>query len=256
MPTRAAIEKLKRDLIIMAEMCENALSTAIMALIDRNEEMAESIIEYDKEIDEMELAVDKDCIRLLGEGALEGTNLRFVATSMKISSDLERIGDHAVEICEHVLFLVRQRTVLSEIVDFGVLVEQASQMMRESIKALVETDQKLAWKIIDEHLVIHDELHLVLGEVMEIMYNNPGTIERGVHILTTCKCLERVGDLATNIAEEVIYLVEGKNIRHHIKELRPVGHKIFEAASVPDLKNEEKIVKQHKKRKTQILDKK
>ncbi len=249
MPTKAAINKLKRDLIIMAEMCENALSSAVMALIDRNEELAGTMIDYDNEIDEMELAVDRDCLRLLSEGGLGGKDLRFVATSMKISSDLERIGDYSVEICEHVLFLVRQRTLLSEIIDFSSLVEQSGQIMRESIRALVENDHKLAWKIIDEHLVIHDEMHLVLKEVLEIMYENPGTIERCVHILAVCKSLERVGDLATNIAEEVIYLVEGKNIRHHIKELHSVGNKIFEGIKIQTSKpNEEEIVIKYKKR--------
>ena len=119
--------------------------------------------------------------------------------------------------------------------------------------------KKLAWKIVDEHLVIHDEMFLVLGEILEIMYKNPGTIERGVHILAVCKCLERVGDLATNIAEEVIYLVEGKNIRHHIKELRPLGHQIFDKIEVQDTSSnpdEEQILKQHKKRKSQIIVKK
>jgi phosphate transport system protein len=243
----------------MAEMCENALSSSVMALIDRNEEMAESMIDYDHEIDEMELAVDRDCVKLLGEGGLDGENLRFVAAAMKISSDLERIGDYAVEVCEHVLFLVRERTVLSSIIDFAPLVEQVSQMMRESIKALVENDRKLAWKIVDEHLVIHDEMHLVFTEILEVMYKNPGTIERGVHILAVCKSLERVGDLATNVAEEVIYMVEGKNIRHHIKELRPVGQHIFKKTSVEDtssVPDEEKILQQHRKRKSRIITKK
>ena len=252
MPTRAAISKLKRDMIVLGEMCENALSTAIMALIDRSEEMALSIIEYDREIDEMELAVDSDCLRLLREGNLEGEPLRFVAAAMKISSEMERIGDNAVEICQHVLFLVRQRTVLTDVVDFPNLIEQVGQMMRESIRALVELDKDLAWKIMDEHLVVEDEVAIVTTELMTLMHDRPASIERCCHILAVCKALERVGDLSTNIAEEVIYLVDGTTVRHHIKELHPIGKPIFFTGDDGDgeevQKTEEKLVKRHTRR--------
>jgi phosphate transport system protein len=252
MPTRAAVEKLKRDLIIMGEMCENATSTAIMALIDRDEEMAQSAIEYDQEIDEMELAVDSDCLRLLEGGRLEGRTLRFVVAAMKMSRELERVGDNAVEICQHVLFLVKQRSVLPEIIDFAALVEQTSQMVREAVRALVEEDAELAWKIMDERGIVHDEMTLIFRELLAVMHDAPLTIERCCHILAAARSLVRMADLAMNLAEEVIYLVEGRDVRHHVREYRPVTeHEVLHpVAASPEehAREEEVVVKRHTRR--------
>jgi phosphate transport system protein len=250
MPTRAAVEKLKRDLIAMGEMCENAMSSSVMALIDRDEDLADQTIEYDKEIDEIELAVGNDCVRLLKEGRLTERHLRFVTVAMKLSRELERIGDHAVEVCEHVLFLVRQRTVLPQIVDFGELVEQIGQMMREGIRAIIEEDVDLAWKMIDEHLVVHDEMQKIFSEVLAVMHADHRTIERCCHILAVARALERVGDLATNLAEEVIYLVEGRDIRHHIREHHPVTPHLVPVAESPEEeeRREAEVVERHTRR--------
>ncbi|MFH0911349.1 MAG: phosphate signaling complex protein PhoU [Planctomycetota bacterium] len=218
MPTRAIIEKLKNDLIVMGEMCENALSSAVMALIDGDEEMAASIIEYDREIDERELALNQDCLKLFGSGALKKEDLRFAASALKISYDLERIGDQAVDVCGHVLFLVREQTLLSQVVDFASLVEQVGQMMRESVRALVEQDANLAWKMIGEIPVVHEEGARIFAELLAIMHESSRTIERCCHILAVSRSLERVAALTTNIAEEVIYLVEGKTVRHRLRE--------------------------------------
>lgn len=244
-----AVEKLKRDLMIMGEMCENAVSTAIMAMVDRDEELAKQAVAYDQEIDEMELAVDQDCLALM---ALELSDeyLRFCAAAMKISRDLERIGDHATEICEHVLFLVSQKTVLPQVIDFASLVEQVGQMMRESIRALVEHDVKLAWKLIDEHLVIHEEMQLIFAEVLEVMHDSPATIERCCHILAVARALERVGDLCTNVAEEVVYLTAGEVVRHHIREHHPLTPALVTAGAEPDdqAAHETEVLKRHTRR--------
>jgi phosphate transport system protein len=250
MPTRKAIDKLKSDLIIMGEMCENSVSSAIMALVDRDAEIAQQTIDYDREIDEMELAVDADCMRLFAEGRLEGANLRFVAAAMKINNDLERIGDLSVEVCEHVVFLAQRRSVLSQIVDFTALVDQISQIIQESIRSLVEHDNSLAWKIIDEHLVVQDEITVIYAEVLDIMRESPRTIERCTHILGLCKALERVADLATNVAEEVVFMVEGKNVRHHITEYRSVvsEEKAVESGSEGMAEHESSLVKRHTRR--------
>ncbi|MBN1258069.1 MAG: phosphate signaling complex protein PhoU [Planctomycetes bacterium] len=234
MPNTTALEKLKHDLVIMGEMCENSISTSILALIDRDEEMALQAIEYDREINEMELAIDADCLDLLNQEKLEDKILRFVVIAMKIARELERIGDNAVEICEHVLFLVHRRSVLPQIIDFSSLVEQCSQMMRESVRALVEEDVNLAWKLIDEYLVIQDEKETITTEVLQVMYESPRAIERCVHILGVAYSLGRVAALATNLAEEVIFLVEGKDIRHHIKEHHPFTPDLLKLPASPE----------------------
>lgn len=222
MPHTEAITKLKNDLVAMGEMCEYSLLTAIMSLVDRDSDLAYYVLEYDTELDELELRIDETCQQLLQGGSLSEQEIRFVMASAKINNDLERIGDLAGTVCEHVLFLVRERSVLAQVIDFNALVEQASEMIRESINALLERDTSLAWKIIDERLVVHEEAMLVLGELMEVMKADPRTIERCCHLLFIVQALQRVADQAANIAEEVVFIEEGVNIRHHIREYHPI----------------------------------
>lgn len=221
MPTTLAMEKLKRDLAAMGEMCEYALTTALMALMDRDSELACHVIDYDAEIDEMELAVDRVCVELLQGGQLSGKDTLFVVATTKINNDLERVGDLASVISEHVLFLVREQSVLSQIVDFQAMLEQVGEMVRQSIEALLESDVKLAWQIIDERRKVAEETLINVYSLMELMRSEPRTIERCCHILFIVQSLHRVADQASNIAEEVIFMTEGVNIRHHIREFHP-----------------------------------
>lgn len=217
-----ALNRMKSDLVAMGEMCEYALSTAIMSLIERDEDLALHIVEYDQDIDEMELKVDRECCTLLQSGKLIPEDIRFVMAASKINNDLERIGDQAAHICEHVLFLVREKSILAQIVDFVAMLEQVSEMIRESINALLERDAKLAWKIIDERKIVQEETVLVFHELTEIMKQDPRTIIRCCHILFIVQSLHRVADQAANIAEEVIFTEEGVVIRHHLSEFHPV----------------------------------
>lgn len=247
MPAKKAIDKMKQDLVVMGEMCENTVSTAIMALIDDNEDMAQQVIDGNSETNEMELTVDKDCLMLLSQGGLNDQDLRFIVAAMKIDRDLERISDLGVEIAEHVLFLIQRRTILSQIIDFNQLVEQIGQILQESILALVEGDVKLAWKIIDEHVVVHDEVALIWSEVLEIMRESSQAIERCCHILAVTKALERIADFSSNVAEEVVYTHTGKTIRHHIREHHPVDSSVI--AFQENLEDHESaLVNSHSKR--------
>lgn len=224
MPTRAAVDKLKNDLVVMGEMCESALDTAIMALLDRDTDLACYVMDYDTAIDEQELAIDQQCTELMAGGNLSGEMLRFVASAAKINNDLERVGDLAVEIAENVLFLVRERSILPKVIDFMDMVDQVGQMMRESIDAVLEMDVSLAWKLIDERRIVDDEMQVILRELMDVMQTDGRTIERCVHLLFVVKGLMRVADQASNIAEEVIYMREGVTVRHHTRELHTLTH--------------------------------
>lgn len=221
MPT-LALNHMKSDLVAMGEMCEYALSTAVMSLIERDEDLACHIIDYDKDIDEMELKVDSQCCDLLQSGKLSAEEIRFVMAASKINNDLERIGDQAAHICEHVLFLVREKSILAQVVDFVAMLEQVSEMIRESINSLLERDTKLAWKIIDERKIVQEETVLIFHELTDIMTQDPHTIVRCCHILFIVQSLHRVADQASNIAEEVIFTEEGVVVRHHLSEFHPI----------------------------------
>ncbi len=252
MPTRMALEKLRRDLLTMGEMCEHAVASALMALIDRDPDLACYVIDYDSEIDEMELSVDRDCLDLMQGCMLSGTDLRFVAAAAKINNDLERVGDLASGICNHVLFLVRERSVLTHIIDFQDLLEQTGLMMRESIQALLEMDTQLAWKIIDEQQIVDDEAHVIFRETLDIMKRDPRTIERCCHILAIQQLLHRVADQAANVAEEVIFMEEGVVVRHHIHEFHPVTPKPFGDVAPQEQERMEGEIIRSKKTREQI----
>lgn len=223
MPMSQAIAKLKNDLIAMCEMCEHALATALMALVDRDTDLACYVIQYDTEIDEMELTIDRQCLELLYSHRLASQDTRFVVAAAKINNDLERIGDLSAYICEHALFLIRERSILSQILDFPEIIEQISQMIRESVEAVLTRDVRLAWKIIDERKIVDEESHILIRELLDLMKKDTRTIERCCHLLLIVQAIHRVADQVSNIAEEVIFLEEGLVVRHHLAEFHPIA---------------------------------
>ena len=215
------LEKLKSSIIAMGEMCEYITANAMTSLIDRDDSLANKTQEYDDQIDEMELNIDRQCRNLLLSGKLDSANTNFVLSTHKINHDLERIGDNAVHISSHVHYLVREKSILTDIIDFLPMFEQVGEMIGEGVNALLESDTRLAWKIIDEQLIVHDNMRAIFSELIEIMKRNPAAIERSCHILFIAQALQRIADLAVNIGEEVIFTAEGKIVRHHLGEYRP-----------------------------------
>ena len=216
------LNKLKSNLVAMGEMCEYAISTAMMSLLDRDKELACYVIEYDNEVDEMELSIDRHCQTMINSGILSKDECRFVMSAAKINNDLERIGDQATHICEHVLFLLVEKSILAQVVDFIPMVDQVCEMTRESINSLLESDSTLAWKIIDERQIVKSEMSLIFRQLVEIMTNEPRNIERSCHIMFIAQSLMRIADQAANIAEEVIYASEGNIVKHHLDKFHPI----------------------------------
>ena len=222
MPHKAALDKLGQDLLIMAEMCERNIDTAIMALIDRDEEMADGVVAYDTEIDQMEMSVERDCLALLARPQLDDQARRFITAGITIGGSLERIGDLAVEISRHVSALVREKSILGQMLEFNELVEQIEQILRESIEALIERDVRLARKIIGEYEAVNNEMVAIFAEITGVMRENPAIIERALHIFLVAALLARVADQTMSVAEEVIFMVEGKTVRHTVRDFSPV----------------------------------
>jgi len=215
------LEKLRNSIIAMGEMCEYIVANAMTSLIDRDVTLATKTQEYDQQIDEMELNIDHQCRNLLLGGKLDSSNTNFVLSTHKINNDLERIGDNAVHISEHVHYLVREKSILTDVIDFLPMFEQVGEMIGEGVNALLKNDTVLAWKIVDEQLIVHDAMRAIFAELVEMMQQNPAAIERSCHILFIAQALQRIADLAVNIGEEVIFTAEGKIIRHHLGEYRP-----------------------------------
>jgi phosphate transport system protein len=208
------LKKLREEILYMGGLVEDQIQKAVKTLVDRDSDLAKIIIERDHEVD-----IDDICIRLLALHQPAGRDLRFITTGLKITTDLERIGDMAVNICERALEL-NQEPQLKPYIDIPRMARISQRMIRESLDAFVREDTDLALKVCKDDSEV-DELNAqIFRETLTFMIENVQTISRATKISSVSKYLERIADHATNIAEMVIFMVKGKSIRH-MKELPP-----------------------------------
>ena len=208
------LDKLKGSLVAMAGHAERLVQMAVESLLERDVAKAALVIEGDNEIDDLELQIDHIAINLLALQQPMAKDLRLITMAMKISNDLERVGDHAVNVAEAVGYLVAAPPfpVLPEIEE---MTRVANDMLAQALDAFIRGDSELARKVVklDDRV---DELHdnnfrILLTHMME----DPRKITAGMDLLLVSGNLERIADLATNISEDVVYMVEGRTIKHH-----------------------------------------
>ncbi|MDD4899332.1 MAG: phosphate signaling complex protein PhoU [Candidatus Omnitrophica bacterium] len=214
------LKELHKDILRMGVLTQEAIFKSIEALKNRDKAQAEEVITADSKIDELELAVDEKCIDLIARYQPMATDLRFITTGMKINSDLERIADLAVDISQRVQQIV-DKPILKPLVDIPKLSQIAQNMVRDAINAFVEHDVALAKSVVlsDSEAdklrnAVHDEL------LNDYILRDPATADRAIPLLLISRHLERICDHTTNIAEDVIYMVEAKVVRHHPEELK------------------------------------
>lgn len=205
--------KLKERVIRMGAMVETAIKDAVFSLVERDSELARKVIENEHKINALDVEIDEECIRLLAIRQPRAGDLRFITTAMKITTDLERMGDLAEDIAERALEL-NEEPILKPYIDIPRMAEIARGMVRDVLDALVKGDTKLAMDVIKRD----DEVDLlnvqVFNELLFFMIQDPHTVSRATRISYVSKYIERIADHATNIAEMVVYMVEGKIIRH------------------------------------------
>lgn len=204
---------LKEDLVSMASQVQSAIRDSVQSLVERDSELARAVIEGDRRINTYDVKIDEECIRLLALCQPMGKDLRFITTAMKITTDLERIADNAVNVAERALEL-NEEPILKPYIDVPKMSEVAQGMVRDAIESFVKENKHLALDVIMRDDEMDDLNESVCMEVMGIMVKDPSTIIRGTKVTYVSKYLERMGDHATNIAEMVVYMVEGKIIRH------------------------------------------
>jgi len=207
------LEHLKEMLLKMAALVEVAIKYSVKSLVDRDSDLARQVIEKDREINTYDVKIDEECIRLLALKQPMGKDLRFITTAMKITTDMERIADNAVNIAERAVEL-NMEPVLKPYIDIPRMSRIAQGMVIDTINAFVSENTSLAKDVIMRDDQVDDLNSAVCEELMEIMIHDPSTITRVVKVTYVSKYLERIADHATNIAEDVIYMVEGKIIRH------------------------------------------
>jgi phosphate transport system protein len=211
------LKKLREEILYMGGMVEDQIQKAIKSLVDRDSALAELIIERDHEVNRLDVEIDELCIRLLALHQPAGRDLRFITTGLKITTDLERIGDMAVNVCERALEL-NQEAQLKPYIDIPRMARIAQRMIRESLDAFVREDTELALKVCKNDEEVDQLNSQIFREVITFMIEDPHTINRAMKISSISKYLERIADHATNIAEMVIFMVKGKSIRH-LKQL-------------------------------------
>jgi len=209
----AELKELHLKLLEMAGFVEKQITNAISALVERDEEMARLTIERDHVVNRLDVEIDEQSIRLLALHQPAARDLRLITTALKITTDLERIGDLAVNVCERVREL-NTEAQLKPYIDIPRMAEVAQKMLRESIDAFVREDVDLALQVCREDDEIDDLNHQLFRELLSYMMEDPTTVTRAIRLLFIAKYLERIADHATNIAEMVVYMVKGKSIRH------------------------------------------
>ena len=211
------LEHLKEMLLKMAALVEVAIKHSVESLVERESGLARQVIQEDQKVNAFDVRIDEECIRLLALKQPMGKDLRFITTAMKITTDLERIGDNAVNIAERALEL-NQEPLLKPYIDIPRMSRIAQGMVRDTIDAFVREDVRLAKDVIMRDDSVDDLNEQVWKDLMTVMTQDPTTISRAVKISYISKYLERVGDHATNIAETVVYMVAGKIIRHMLPD--------------------------------------
>ena len=207
------IEEIKDLLLRMGAMVEDSMQQSILSLLNGDMAIAERVIANDDLIDEMEVLIDQRVIELIAKMQPAAGDLRFVATAMKITPELERIADLAQDVCERVLELGRE-PMLKPLVHLPRLAEDAQRMVRQSLDAFVRGDAELARQVILEDDVVDQLTVESFRTLLTYMLENPRNISPAIRLTFIGKYFERMADGATNICEMVVYLVEGKMIKH------------------------------------------
>lgn len=207
------LDKIKKKMLSLGALVEERVRLTSAAVDNRDAAIAQKIIDADWEIDEMEVDVEEECLKILALHQPVAVDLRFIVTVIKINNDLERIGDQAVNIAERVM-TISKRPEMDFVFDYAPMAEKAEAMLKMSLDALVNMDVDMAFKVI----TLDDEVDaiktLAYDRIKKAIKNNPGRVGYLINLLLISRHLERLADHATNIAEEVIYLIEGEIVRH------------------------------------------
>ena len=202
------LEELKENLLKMATLVEEAIDNAVQSLVKRDSGLAQKAFEAEDRINTMDIAINTECLNLLALRQPMAADLRFITSALKIITDLERMGDQAVNIAERAISLNREPQ-LKPYIDIPRMAEIAQSMVKDVLDAFVNRDSKLARSVCERDDLVDGLNDQVVKELLPYMMSDTGAITREVHLMIVARCLERIADHATNIAEDVIFMVDG-----------------------------------------------
>ena len=211
------LAKLKESLLKMAGLVEEAINNSVQALVKRDSDLVDKTMDLESRINAMDLDIEEMCLKLLALRQPMAIDLRFITAAMKINTDLERMGDQAVNIAERATSL-NQEPPLKPYIDIPRMAEIAQTMVRDVLDSFVKRDSKLARSVLERDDLVDGLNHQVFRELLTFMISDPASILRSAHLMIVCRCLERIADHATNIAEDVIFMVDARVVKHHAED--------------------------------------
>jgi len=227
------IVNLKKKILSLSSLVEEAVGTAVRSIAQSDASLATYVIDHDFTIDQMEVEVEEECLKILALYQPVAIDMRFLVAVLKINNDLERIGDLAVNVAEQGEYLAGHAKV-SIAFDFGGMAEKVQAMLRKSLDALINLDAELAHQVCASDDVIDGINRKMYGLVEDGIRKNPENVVTLIHLLSVSRHLERIADLATNISEDVIYMIEGVIVRHRVEDfLTSVRKKTGGNPSIP-----------------------
>jgi phosphate transport system protein len=212
------LEQLKTRLLEMGGLAEERVRSAVQALVERDAARVERVLTGDTPINHLHIEIDNRCFKLLALHQPMAVDLRAIVSAVKINTDLERVGDLAVNIAEAVRRYMRHAPV-KELIDIPRMAEIAQRMLRNSLDAYVRRDTELAHAVLNEDDTLDALKTQVFRELLTYMLQDPSTIEPALDLILISRHLERIGDHATNVAEDVIFMVSARDVRHHAGEV-------------------------------------
>lgn len=208
------LNSLKKSLIQYASLVESMITKSLHGLLKRDGEVLKELInKYEPWTNDLELEIEENAVSFIAQYEPKAKDLRTVLMILKINNDLERIGDHVANIAESALFLI-ERPPVKPLIDIPKMAETVGKMVRESITAFMNEDSALAKNVCEQDTIVDNLLEQIIRELITYMMSDPKTIERSMHLIRIGHNLERIADLSTNIGEDVIFIVEGKIIKH------------------------------------------
>ena len=207
------LRKLREQLLMMGAKVEEMIANSMRALVERDTLLAREMLEFDHQINRLEIETDEACLRLLARRQPVASDLRFITIALKLVTDLERMGDLAVNICERVIEL-NDEPPLKPYLDLPRMAEAAQGMLRDALDAFVAADADRAGQVIERDRVLDAYYADTFRVLLTYMMEDPRNIYRATRVQSIAKYLERIGDHATNLAEAVVFMVRGKDIRH------------------------------------------
>jgi len=211
------LEDLRKQLLEMAGLVELAVHDSVLSLMERDQERAQRVLVNEARINQMEIRIDELATRLLALNQPMARDLRFLTAALKINNDLERMGDLAVNIVERALSLMAQPPV-KPLIDIPRMAQLAESMVRNSLDSFVKRDAELARSVLLSDDAVDDLRDTISKELVGFMERDPSTVSRALDLILVSRNLERIADHATNIAEDVLFVVQGVDVRHHAEE--------------------------------------